>query len=67
MSTRKYRTPSLRLLFWSRRMTDDEGMNALQGGPELFISDNCVNIEDVAPCDVDVVLVRAKATFFRQT
>lgn len=48
-------------------MTDTDGMNALQEGPELLISDNCVNLEDVAPCDVDTVLVRAKATFFRQT
>ena len=64
MSTRKYRTPALRLLFWSRRLTDTEGMNLLQEGPELLIGDNCVTLEDACPEDVECVLVRAKATHF---
>lgn len=51
----------LRVLFYTRKLCDRAGMNLLQEGPELFISDNCVRLEEVAPCDVDAVLERAGA------
>lgn len=49
------------VLFYTRRLSIARGMNCLQEGPELFISDNCVHPEDVAPEDVAAVLRRAGA------
>lgn len=49
------------VLFYTKRLDIGGGMNALQEGPELFISDNCVWPEEVAPSDVDAVLARAGA------
>lgn len=51
----------LKRLFAARKMTEREGMNALQEGPILLISDNCVTADDVAPCDTRAVLERAGA------
>lgn len=48
-------------LFYTKKLSWQAGMNLLQEGPELFISDNCVRPEEVAPCDVDAVLARARA------
>lgn len=49
------------VLFLTRRLSSAAGMNALQEGPELFISDNCVHPEEVHPEDIAAVLRRAGA------
>lgn len=49
----------LTALFHARRMTTTEGMNWLQ--ERGHISDLCVTVEDVAPCDVLAVLKKATA------
>lgn len=49
----KYQRHPLLSLFDNKRIPYPyvEGMNALQEGPLRLISDNCVNVEDVALCD----------------
>jgi len=44
-------------LFHARKFTIREGMNWLQD--RGHISDNCIDPEDVAECDVKVVLEKA--------
>lgn len=53
----KYQKGALRLLILSRGMTILAGMNALQN--QGLISDNCVEVDDVALPDVERLLVRA--------
>jgi hypothetical protein len=58
----------LTAFFHSRRFTIADGMAWLQGvAPERFgrlISDNCIEPEDVAACDVDAVLRLARQAQF---
>jgi hypothetical protein len=51
----------LHVVFGVRGLHWREGMNLLQEGPELFISDLCVTPEEVHPADIAAVLQRAGA------
>jgi len=58
----------LSLFFKSRGFTDADGMDWLQGvAPEKhgrLVSDNCIDVQDVAPCDTDAILRLANARHF---
>lgn len=58
----KHNTHPLLRFFHARRIFWRDGMNALQEGPIRFISDNCVEAEDVALCDVQAILDHAEKT-----
>lgn len=49
-----YTAHPLTALFHARNFTNTEGMNWLQD--RGLISDNCVTVESVAPCDIERVL-----------
>lgn len=63
----KYNWHALVFLFYAKRFTIEQGMNALQDGPLLLISDNCVTPEDVAACDVAAILKLAKCEFYQRS
>lgn len=56
----KHNTHPLLRLFHRNRIFWRDGINLLQEGPLRFISDECVTVEDVAPCDVEAVMNHAE-------
>jgi hypothetical protein len=56
MATSKEDEHPLRTLFQQKRYTTTQGMNWLQSNG--YVSDNCIDPEDVARCDAERVLYR---------